>query len=108
MADQIRNLCQQIVAERDEKEATRLIVMLRDELHQYVERLRARLGTYPAVIERRNLIHFDQRFPVCPVCKDSVELTTARANEDGQALHDDCYIGILKSTVRPPEPTAPV
>jgi hypothetical protein len=107
MEDQIRSLCQQIVAERDESKATSLIVKLRNELHQHVEQLRARLETYPAVIERRKRIHFDQRFPLCPVCQEFVELTTARTNEDGQALHDDCHIGILKSTVRAPETTVP-
>ena len=106
MEDKIRSLCQQIVAERDEKKATSLIVRLRDELHQHVEQFRARLGTYPGIIERRKLVHLVQPFPLCPICQESVELTTARTNEDGLALHDDCYIGILKSTVRSPQPNA--
>ena len=105
MEDKIRSLCQQIATERDEAKATSLIVRLRGELHQYVEQLRKKLVTYPAIIERRKPIRFDQHFPLCPICKESVELTTARANEDGQALHDECYIGILKSTMRSAEPT---
>lgn len=105
MEDQIRSLCEEILAERDEEKATSLIVSLRDKLHQYVLELRARFGAYPAVIERRTLLQFHERFPICLVCKESVELTTARTNEYGQALHDDCYFGILKATITFPEPT---
>lgn len=106
MEDQIRSLCEQILTERDEEKATALIVTLRERLHQYVLQLRTRLGTYPAVIERRDPLQFHQRFPICPICRESVELTTARTNEDGQALHGDCYVWILKATITAPGPTA--
>ncbi len=36
------------------------------------------------------------RHPLCPVCKERVDLTTARINERGQAFHEDCYVRTLR------------
>ena len=56
MEDKIRTLCAQLLAEQDEAKLTLLIVELRNELHQHIERLRAKFANYPVIIERRN--HF--------------------------------------------------
>ena len=53
MEDKIRILCAQLLAASDDYEGVALIVALRDELHQHIERLRARLVHYPVLIERR-------------------------------------------------------
>jgi hypothetical protein len=51
--DKIRARCGQLLAEQDEAKLTPLIVELRDELHRYIEQLRAKLVDYPVTIERR-------------------------------------------------------
>jgi hypothetical protein len=35
--------------------------------------------------------------PICPVCDQPVRLEDAKTDEDGQAIHDNCCFGILKS-----------
>jgi hypothetical protein len=39
---------------------------------------------------------FHPRFPRCPVCNEHVVVNTARIDESGQALHEDCYVLTLK------------
>ena len=43
------------------------------------------------------------RFPICPVCNEPVELTTAKTTEDGQAIHEECYVETLKANPRCPK-----
>ena len=31
-------------------------------------------------------------FPVCPICNRHVVLETAKADEDGLAMHEECYL----------------
>jgi len=31
-------------------------------------------------------------FPLCPVCNEPVELTTAKTDSKGRAIHEDCYV----------------
>lgn len=58
------------------------------------------------------LLHIDTRFPwgravsamlrilhhsgdgqyLCPICNEPVTLNTAKADEDGHAVHEDCYL----------------
>lgn len=38
----------------------------------------------------------EQKKPVCPVCKLAVPLETAKTDEDGRAVHEDCYLSSIK------------
>jgi len=40
------------------------------------------------------------RFPMCSLCNEPVELRTAKTDEDGKAVHEECYT--LK--MQPPRP----
>jgi hypothetical protein len=31
-------------------------------------------------------------YPVCPICNEHVELETARTDEKGKAVHEECYV----------------
>jgi len=31
------------------------------------------------------------RLPKCKICNEPVELETAKTDEDGKAVHEDCY-----------------
>jgi hypothetical protein len=53
MEDRIRRLCSEVLATRDDEEVGPILVELRHALHQHVERLRERFGTYPLFVERR-------------------------------------------------------
>jgi len=51
--DKIRRLSEQVLAAEEDKELGPVLVELREALHQYIQRLRARLADYPIVVERR-------------------------------------------------------
>ncbi len=35
--------------------------------------------------------------PKCPVCNESVALESCKADEDGQAIHEECYVEKVRS-----------
>jgi hypothetical protein len=37
--------------------------------------------------------------PMCPICGEPVRLEEAMTDEDGRAIHEDCYVVNLKSTI---------
>ncbi len=43
--------------------------------------------------------------PTCSVCNEPVELETTRSNENGKAIHEECYVlkFRLKQATTPPE-----
>ncbi len=45
-----------------------------------------------------------ERFPICPLCGELVELSTAATNEDGKAVHEDCYAKAIASSKAKPSP----
>jgi hypothetical protein len=51
--DKIRRLSAQLLAVEEDEELTPVLVELREALHQHIQRLRARLASYPIVVERR-------------------------------------------------------
>ena len=38
--------------------------------------------------------------PICSVCKQPIRLETAKTDENGKAVHDDCYLQRLMSLLR--------
>jgi len=52
--DKIRNLCSEIVTANDDEGQVQRLALLRDGLHQHVERLRDSVATYPITADRRN------------------------------------------------------
>ena len=49
-----------------------------------------------------------RRFPVCSRCNEPVELETAKADEHGNSIHEECYaLGLmLEAASIPPRRTA--
>jgi hypothetical protein len=43
------------------------------------------------------------RFPLCSLCNEPVDLTTAKVDEDGNAIHEECYV--LRMQKKEPPPT---
>jgi hypothetical protein len=43
--------------------------------------------------------------PTCSICNEPVELETTRSNENGKAIHEECYVlkVHLKQATTPPE-----
>jgi hypothetical protein len=38
--------------------------------------------------------------PICAICNAAVPLETAKTNEDGAAIHEQCYVLKMKSSER--------
>jgi hypothetical protein len=53
--DRIRKLCQELIAEQDLEKFQSLAAEFREAIHEYVQRLRARLDDYPIVHDRRSM-----------------------------------------------------
>jgi hypothetical protein len=34
-------------------------------------------------------------FPICSICNEPVEINTAKTDEDGKAIHEECYVMII-------------
>jgi hypothetical protein len=54
------------------------------------------------------LSHQVSTFPICPFCNEAVELETTKTNEDGKAVHEECYIkSISRLRSEPSSSTGP-
>jgi hypothetical protein len=43
--------------------------------------------------------------PLCPICNKPIALETSKTDENGRAVHEDCYIKrLLASQSDPPSP----
>jgi len=47
------------------------------------------------------------RAPICSVCRQPVPLNDAKTDEDGSAIHEDCYIAKLRMANPPVGRLAP-
>ena len=56
----------------------------------------------------RTLLRFihDIRFPKCSICNEPVELEAAKTDEDGRAVHEECYMRRMRLKQVTPPPKA--
>ncbi len=40
----------------------------------------------------------DEFSPICPICREPVRLENAKTDQDGHAIHEDCYCASLNGT----------
>ena len=43
-------------------------------------------------------VQSDTFSPICPICREPVRLEDAKTDEDGRAIHEDCYCASVKGT----------
>jgi hypothetical protein len=48
----------------------------------------------------------EMKLPPCSFCNGPVELETSKTDEDGKAIHEECYVRKLRSD-RPQAPATP-
>jgi hypothetical protein len=46
------------------------------------------------------------RLPNCSICNEPVEVETAKTDENGKAVHEDCYVRVLRLKEITPPPKA--
>jgi len=81
--DQIQLLCERIAVENDPKILLKLVTQLNDLLELKLP-----------------LNHDGIPKLMCWVCNEPVQLETAKTNEDGRAIHEECYLAAV-SGMRP-------
>ena len=47
------------------------------------------------LFQRSELISEGQWRPQCVICRESVQLEESKADERGQAIHEECYVSKL-------------
>jgi hypothetical protein len=47
------------------------------------------------LFQRSELISEGQWHPQCVICRESVQLEESKADERGQAIHEECYVSKL-------------
>ena len=53
----------------------------------------------------RTLLRFihDVRLPKCSICNEPVEIKSAKTDENGKAVHEDCYVRVMRlKSITPP------
>lgn len=53
---------------------------------------------------RRILRHSRDGQYFCPICKEPVKLETAKTNEHGDPIHDECYLANVSRKISPATP----
>jgi hypothetical protein len=44
------------------------------------------------------------RLPHCALCNERVEIETAKTDENGEAVHEDCYVRLVRlKAITPPK-----
>ena len=56
----------------------------------------------------RTLLRFihDMRLPKCSICNEPAELKTSKTDENGRAVHEDCYVRRMRLKEITPPPKA--
>jgi hypothetical protein len=42
-------------------------------------------------------------FPVCPLCNEAAEINTAKTDDEGRAVHEECYVRNLAQSKGAPK-----
>jgi len=51
-------------------------------------------------VQQRDHLFEAQWRPDCVICKESVKLEESKANEYGQAIHEECYVSQFLGVIR--------
>jgi hypothetical protein len=46
------------------------------------------------------------RLPKCSICNKPIELETAKTDENGKAVHEECYVRVMRLKEITPPPKA--
>lgn len=95
--DRIRELCSTVVETSDSKEFAVATEELRHVLREQMQHIRKMIAPFPGPSERRPLARVTTRQPPvhCSICAQGLRLESAMANEEGQPVHEECYVASL-------------
>jgi CheY-like chemotaxis protein len=97
--DKIRELCNQLFAQTDDKVQAPIIVELRRLLHEHIQQLRARVAAFP-VIERRVRVGFASPANLDPISLDPTSNEAIKnTKEPSIAAHDEAA---TSAPIKPP------
>jgi len=108
LEDRIRDLCSQAVRAQD-SELTAIFSSLQLALHEHTERIRKLAAANLATWQIRNAgttlspSQF-QASVECTICRKVIPLEDSKVSEDGQPMHEECYVTKLTVSRHLPGP----
>jgi hypothetical protein len=101
--DRIRDLCAKAVTTPDAAEFSTLIKELNRALHEHTRRLRKLAAALHGPLDQRFTTRPEVPQPpvhLCSICGQPTTLELDKVDEDGQPMHEACYL--MKLTYRRP------
>jgi hypothetical protein len=110
LEDRIRELCAQAVSAQD-SDLESIFSELQSALREHTERIRKLAAAKLTVWKPRGLGLTNTAYAwgaECAICNQSIPLEDSKVSEDGQPVHEECYVAkIIQSLARPTQSFAP-
>jgi hypothetical protein len=108
LEDRIRELCARAVAAKDAELGT-IFFALQDSLHEHNNRLRklaaAKLAAWrPRGDGKTILPPVSGALFECAICRKAIPLEVSKVSEEGQPVHEECYVAKLITRIPLPQP----
>lgn len=105
LEDRIRDLCARAVSAQD-SELEAILSALQSALREHNDRLRklaaAKLTVWP---RGAGITVTSPRLRAeCAICKQPIALEDSKVSEDGQPIHEECYVAKLITRIALPQP----
>ena len=99
LEDRIRELCANAVSIPESAELAVAMEELKNALHEHADHLRSMAATRAASPQRRRSDPASAAAGLvkCTICGHPVALEIAKADEDGDAVHEGCYVFKLRT-----------
>jgi hypothetical protein len=101
--DRIRELCANAVAIPESAELTVEIERLKNALHEHADNMRSMAANRAESPQRRqsDAAAAAARLVKCTICGHPIALEIAKVDEDGDAVHEGCYVVKLRARPKP-------
>ena len=100
--DRIRELCANAVKIPESAELTVAMKQLKNALHEHADHLRNMAANRADSPQRRqsDAASASARLVKCTICRHPIALEIAKVDEDGDAVHEGCYVIKLRAKSR--------
>jgi len=100
--DRIRELCANAVKIPESAELALAMEQLKNALHEHAEHLRNMAANRAEAPQRRQSdpASAAAKLVKCTICRHPIALEIAKVDEDGNAVHEGCYVMKLRAKSR--------
>jgi hypothetical protein len=100
LEDRIRELCAKAMSTPESLEFTVVMDQLRASLREHAERMRKLAASFPHVPKRRQSdpeLDTTKLLVKCAICGHPIALEVSKVNEEGDPVHEGCYVMKLRA-----------